>query len=209
MIRKTQSLAFATFGIFLTGIGGALNKCAGLGNDPVGIVYDGIRNVADLKVEHLGTASFVVNVVLIIMLFFVGRRYVNAGTVISVLTYGPFVGLGTRFYLGLNISDTLLNKCITSAAGCILLYMGIAIFITMDIGVDPFTGVVMVIRDKTGWNYRRTKVLFDISMIILGMLLGGESGAITFITAISAGPVIQFFISILKKQLVKRGEKFV
>ena len=35
-----------------------------------------------------------------------------------------------------------------AALGCLLLYTGVALFIAADIGLDPFTGVVMVIRDK-------------------------------------------------------------
>ena len=66
----------ATFGIFLTGIGVALNNCAGLGNDPIGIVYDGIRTAAKLNREQLGTASNLVNLILIILLVFFRKLYI-------------------------------------------------------------------------------------------------------------------------------------
>lgn len=200
-------ILFAIFGVFLTGIGVALNSCAGLGNDPVGIVYDGIRNTAKLNSEQLGTASNIVNVILIIILLFVGKRYVHIGTLISVVTYGFFVNLGTKFYHYLNIADTFMNNCITSIIGCTLLYLGVSIFITMDIGVDAFSGIVLVIRDKSGWDYKRTKIVFDLSMIVLGTVLGGKLGVITFITALTAGPMIQYFANILKKLLAKRGNK--
>jgi len=199
----------AIFGIFLTGIGVAFNNCAGLGNDPVGIVYDGIRTAAKLNREQLGTASNVVNIILIILLVFIGRRYVHVGTLLSVITYGFFVNIGTQLYNYINIADTFINNCITSVIGCTLLYIGVSIFITMDIGVDAFTGIVLVISNKTGWNFKRTKIVFDFCMIVIGTVLGGKLGAITFITALTAGPTIQFFSNKFKKQLSKRRDTLV
>jgi len=199
----------ATFGIFLTGLGVAFNNCAGLGNDPIGIVYDGIRTAANFNREQLGTASNVVNIVLITLLVFIGRRYVHVGTLLSVITYGFFVNIGTKIYYFINITDTLINNCITSAIGCTLIYIGVSIFITMDIGVDAFTGIVLVISNKTGWNFKRTKIAFDLCMIVIGTVLGGKLGAITFITAFTAGPAIQFFVSKFKKLLIKRRDKVV
>jgi len=87
--------------------------------------------------------------------------------------------------------------------------MGVSIFITMDIGVDPFTGIVLVINDKTGWNFKRTKILFDLCMIVIGTVLGGKLGAITFITALTAGPIIELFVNNLKKLLLNRRNKLV
>lgn len=58
----------------------------------------------------------------------------------------------------------------------------------MDIGLDPFTGVVMVIRDKVKSDFKKTKILFDIVMVIIGVILGGKLGIITIFTAITAGP---------------------
>ena len=50
-------------GIILVGTGVAFNAAAALGNDPVGIVYDGIRSALNLSSEQLGMASNIVNIV--------------------------------------------------------------------------------------------------------------------------------------------------
>ena len=44
-------MVLAVAGILLVGTGVAFNAAAALGNDPVGIVYDGIRNTANLSSE--------------------------------------------------------------------------------------------------------------------------------------------------------------
>ena len=82
--------------------------------------------------------------------------------------------------------------------------MGVALFITVDIGVDPFTGIVLVLVDKLKKQYRFVKIGFDISLIIIGFLLGGKAGVVTMVTAVCIGPCIQFFNQIFVKTLVKK-----
>ena len=62
----------ALLGILLIGVGVSFNAMAKLGNDPVGIFYDGIRNALGLNQEQLGMASNLVNIVLLVFLFFAG-----------------------------------------------------------------------------------------------------------------------------------------
>lgn len=196
-----KRITFALIGIFLVGIGIAFNSSSNLGNDPIGIVYDGVRNVLSLTTEQLGTASNYVNYSLIVLLFFIGRRYVNIGTFIYILPYGFFVYLGKILYNQIFIADTILVRWISVIIGCLLLYFGVAIFIAVNIGLDPFTGVVMVIADKVQKEFKIVKIFFDIFMITLGVILGGRLGIITIITALCAGPLIQYFSIMIQKYM--------
>lgn len=193
-----KSIIAALIGILFVGVGVAFNNCAGLGNDPVGIIYDGIRNAGGMSQEQLGMASNAVNVILLVLLFFTGRRYVSIGTFVYLLPYGFCVDVGNYLYRHLAFSEGMGTKVAFSAAGCLLLYLGVSIYIAVDIGVDPFTGIVLVLRDKLKKEYRTVKIGFDITLILLGTVLGGKLGAVTVITALTAGPVIQFFSGILK-----------
>ena len=201
MNRRIGKLILAAAGILLVGTGVAFNAAAALGNDPVGIMYDGIRNTANLSPSQLGVASNIVNVALMILVFCLDRHYVNIGTFIYILPYGAAVSLGGRLYAALFPAQTLAFQAMGAAAGCLMLYTGVAMFITADIGLDPFTGVVMVIRDKVGRQYRVVKICFDIGCIILGSVLGGKLGIITIITALTAGPVIQLLSDKMKSRI--------
>ena len=199
-----KSVLIALIGILLVGVGVAFNNCAGLGNDPVGIVYDGIRNVTGMGAEQLGLASNIVNLSLALLVFFTGRKYISVGTLVYFLPYGFFVELGILLYqLLAPETGGLAVQIAFSVVGCLLLYLGVAVYITMDIGVDPFTGIVLVIRDAVKKEYRIVKIIFDITMIILGTVLGGKLGAVTIITALTAGPVIQFFSEELHRILIR------
>ncbi len=196
-----NKLLLAAAGILLVGIGIAFNAAAALGNDPIGIVYDGIRNTAGLSPQQLGMASNLVNIALVAAVFLLGRRYVNIGTFIYIIPYGTIVSLGGKLYGILFQVQTLPIRMLGAAIGCLLLYTGVAMFITADIGLDPFTGMVMIIRDKIGKEYGTVKVCFDAGCIILGFVLGGKLGIITILTALSAGPLIQLFANWFAKMM--------
>ena len=140
-------ILLALAGIVLVGIGISFNAASALGNDPIGIVYDGIRNAAGLSSQQLGMASNITNIALLIIVFFTGRRYVNIGTLIYLAPYGLVVSLGGKIYPMIFRTQTLFTQICGAAAGCLLLYIGVAMFIAADIGLDPFTGFVMVIQD--------------------------------------------------------------
>ncbi len=188
-----QKLLAALVGIFMVSTGVAFNNAAGLGNDSVGIVYDGIRAAFGMNAEQLGMASNIVNIVLAVFLFIVARRYISAGTFVYLIPYGFFVSLGTKLYGLIFVTDAMVVRIVASVIGCLLLCIGVAIYIVIDIGVDPFTGVVLFLTDISKKEYKYVKIAFDCTLIVIGAILGGKFGVITFVTAVAVGPLIQFF----------------
>lgn len=203
-MEKGKKMVLAVVGILFVGVGIAFNAAASLGNDSIGILYDGLRNALGLSSQQLGMASNIVNFALTAVVFCLGRRYVNIGTFIYILPYGTIVDLGGRLYHMLFPVQTMPVQIMGAFLGCMSLYVGVAMFIAADIGLDPFTGIVMLIRDKAGKEYRTVKICFDVVCIITGVILGGGLGMITVITAFAAGPVIQFFSERISK-CMKRG----
>lgn len=201
---RVKNYLLAVTGVFLLGVGVAFNAMARLGNDPVGIFYDGIRNSLGLSQSQLGISTYIVNVGLILLLFVIGRRYLNAGTFINLVLYGTFVKVGTFFYLSIFKSPALIGRIAASVLGCLFIYTGVSLYIIADVGLDPMTALTMVLKDKLGWNLRKTKILFDVSMVAVGFAMGGKLGVITVVTAFTAGPSIQFIIQRTQKKEDKK-----
>lgn len=199
-----KTIALALLGIFLVCMGVAFNNNTQLGNDPVGIIYDGLRTTFHLEQAQLGTVSNYLNVVLIIGLFFMGRHYASWGTLMYLVPYGVFVSIGSALYPMIFTSTTLLGRSLGGLVGISLYYLGISLFVAADIGVDPFSGFMLTLRDKTGWSMRRSKITFDGALIIMGVLLDGKFGILTILTALTTGPTIQALSSIFRKRLILR-----
>ena len=194
-----QQILAALVGIFCVSVGVAFNNCAGWGNDAIGMLYDGIRVAFGMTSEQLGMASNVVNISLTVLLFLLARKYVSIGTFVYLLPYGFFVNIGTTLYPTIFASDMTLVRILGSVVGCVLLCFGVAIYIVLDIGVDPFTGIVLFLADITKKEYRIIKIIFDLTLIVIGAILGGKLGVVTLITAIAVGPTIQFFAVLIRK----------
>lgn len=205
-MKYYKKFLFAVIGIFFVGLGVAFNAGTLFGNDPIAILYDGLRSLLRMAPEELGLISNAINVGMIVILFFVGKKYIHIGTLIYILPFGFFVSIGTNIYNVVINQSSIVQRIIGAVIGCSATYFGVALFILADIGLDPFTGVVMVIKDKIGWSFRKTKICFDIVMVLIGYLCGGKVGVITLITVATAGPVIQIFTDIMKK-CIKIEEK--
>lgn len=196
-----KKTVIALVGIFLVCIGVAFNNNTRLGNDPVGIIYDGLRAAFHIPRVQLGMVSNVLNIFLILLLFLVGRHYVNVGTVMYLVPYGMFITIGSHLYPHIFTNDALITRLAGGATGIILYYIGISLFVAADIGVDPFNGFMLTIRDKTGWSMRRSKMTFDVCLMLAGFLMGGKFGIITIVTALTTGPTIQALSELIQKRV--------
>lgn len=200
-MKYYKRVLIAIIGIFFVGLGIAFNAGTMFGNDPIAILYDGMRSVLRMEPEQLGLISNIINVAMIVILFFLGKRYINIGTLIYIVPFGFFVSIGTYLYNVVINQNSFIQRVIGAIIGCSATYFGVSLFIVVAIGLDPFTGVVMAIADKIGWNFRKTKICFDIVMVLIGYLMGGTLGIITLLTVATAGPVIQYFSDVMKKYI--------
>jgi len=192
-LPSVKDTILAIIGAILCGLGVGFSNFASLGMDSVGIFYDGIRNVLGLSSSQIGTASYVVSFILFVFLWFVGRKYVSFGSVVYIIVYGIFANLGTLMMEHWVSNDSIWHRAVIAVFGILLLFMGLGIYIAIDIGVDAFTGTVLWICDKTHGKMEVVKVIFDLSLTLIGYLLGGKVGILTVITVLVGGPCIGFF----------------
>lgn len=197
-------LSIALVGVAFVGFGLAFNSAGMLGNDPVAILYDGVRNALGFQQEKLGLVTNLVNCILIVTVFILDRKYVNIGTFVYALPMGNFVSLGFIIHKFLNIHSTLGGRIFTAFCGCSMLFLGVGIFIAADIGMDPCTGIVMFVRDKIKRQYKAAKIISDICSLLIGFTLGGKIGVVTVIAAFIAGPSIQKVSEVFGTKVIKQ-----
>lgn len=196
-------IIIALIAVALIGFGLAFNSSAMLGNDPIAVFYDGVRNLCGLPRESLGMVNNLINYIIVGIMFIFGRQYLNIGTFIYTLPMGSFINIGFKIYELLGISSTLNGRIFTALCGCIMLYLGIGIFISVNIGMDPCTGIVMMVRDRIKGEYKVSKIICDVCMLVLGFAFGGKIGAVTVISALIGGPTIQKVSEIFENKVLK------
>ncbi len=55
---------------------------------------------------------------------------------------------------------------------------------------------------KTGWSLHLSRTTLEVSVFVVGWLLGGAAGIGTVLVALTIGPVIQFMSRMTGKNLV-------
>lgn len=198
MILKKSIFAF--LGLAFLGFGIAFNAAAGLGNDPISVFYDGLS-----KATHLdfGMASNLANLALFCIVFLFGRNHIHVGTIVYVLTLGLFIDMGFAIHKLLGFPDSLEFQIISAILGCLMLFFGIALFMSLKVGQDPWTGTIMTLVEKLKLKFIVAKISLDLTCLAVGFLLHGIVGVTTLVAAVLGGPMIHMFAKMLENTVFK------
>lgn len=199
IILLVKKILICTLGIALLGISGAINIKTRLGADPITVFYEGLSNFLH---TNIGMTINVLNAILTLMVFFIKKRYVHLGTLVYVISLGTFVNFGIWAYDLLNIPDIYLVRLIVSVLGCFLAFIGLGIYISIDVGIDPWSAISVIISNKTGKKFAIVRFIQDALTLLFGYLMGGKVGVITLFCVLAGGPLIQKSIEVVDK-LVK------
>lgn len=191
-LPSAGDVILTVIGAILCGLGCGFINYASLGMDAIGLFYDGIRSILDLSPNQIGTASYIVCFILSVFLWFADRKYVNIGSIIYIIMYGAFANIGTVMWEKLTPGDSIYLNALISALGLLILYIGLGIYIAVDIGVDAFTGVMLWLSNITHKDMKYVKIAFDLGLAVIGFLLGGTLGIVTPVSIIIGGPCISF-----------------
>lgn len=195
-----KKIFICTLSLMILGIACGLNVAAAQGADPITVFYDGLSNVIRLNV---GMTANILNTTLVIIVFFTNRRYIHIGTVIYTFVLGLFIQAGIHIYNLMHIPNVFIWQVIVSLFGCLLAFIGLGGFMSIDIGIDPWTAAAVILSKKINKSFRLVKISLDVITLILGWMMGGTVGIITLFCAIAGGPLIQKSAELLDKLFSK------
>lgn len=183
--------------VILLGLGGYLFVMANIGSDALTVFNQGVATFLNID---FGYGIIITNSILIIIMLFVRRDLISYGTFMSLLI-GPIVNLFSSISL-LVTPNSIYLKILMLVIGIIIAALGIAIYISMKLGLSPFESVVVAIQEKLKTHFRYVKIVFDAILFIVGYLLGGVVGFGSIIAIIIIGPLVDLFILVFKKMKI-------
>jgi len=180
----------AIVGLMICGIGVGIFLYSQLGVDPASVLELGLGNVFNIS---YGTASALTNVIILVIVFFVDKSYLNISTLLAIFGIGYTADV-MSFILDSVITGelNLAVRIIMILVGCVIMGIGIATYIRADLGVGAIDLVSEIISDKTKFPYRIVRIVGDVTFVVVGYLLGGTVGIGTLVAAFLTGPVVQF-----------------
>lgn len=173
-------------GLWLFGMGVAFMVAGDLGTAPWDVFHQGVANVSGIS---LGVVIMLTGIV--VLLGFVPlREKVGLGTILNAL----LIGVSVNWTLGwLQRPDALWARAALTVSGPVLIALASGLYIGGGLGPGPRDGIMTGFA-KRGFTVWKVRTILEVSVMTLGIFLGGTIGFGTAWFAISIGPLVQYFL---------------
>lgn len=124
------------------------------------------------------------------------REKIGWGTLANILSIGPWIDLA--LWLIPSIHDNLYLQISMLLGAIAAMGLGSAIYIGVDAGAGPRDSLMLAIRRTTGVSIRLARGVIEVTVVVIGWLLGGPAGIGTLVFALLIGPSVQAGFKLLK-----------
>ena len=180
-------------GLFLYGLGIVLTINANIGYGPWEVFHVGIANQTGLSI---GVASIVVGIaiVVIVTLF---KEKLGFGTVASMILTGVFIDL-ILYMKVIPIPSNIALGIIMLVAGLFIISIGSYFYIKSAFGAGPRDNLMVVLNRKTKLPIGVCRGMVELTVTLIGWLLGGMVGIGTIISGFAIGFCVQITFAAFK-----------
>lgn len=158
-----------------------------LGLAPWDVLHSGfIRHVPITLGQAVVLFSF-----LVLLLWIPLREKPGIGTVANAIV----VGLAADATLAvLPEPHALWARVALCVGGVVLNGLATALYIGSQFGRGPRDGLMTGLSRRTGWSLRLVRTALEVTVVVLGLLLGGVLGLGTVLYALAIGPLTQLML---------------
>ncbi len=183
----TRRITQLLIGLALYGISLAIFIRAGLGLDPWDVFHQGVATKTGFSIGVVVIAvSFIV-----LLLWIPLRQMPGIGTIANAVLVGLFADLG----LWLIPAVSHLGGQIAMLAGAVILNgIASACYIGARLGPGARDGLMTGLVRRTGWSVRLVRTGIEVTVLAVGLLLGGSVGVGTVVYALAIGPIVQVLL---------------
>ena len=194
---KLISVVFLIIGLILFGLGEALLIAAGIGVSPWTVLGQGISNVLNLSI---GKATFFIS--LFVLLCWIPLRQIpGIGTILNVIIIATVLDYSLIY---LPAPEQISLKLIQVIAGILITGFGGAIYLIANLGPGPRDGLMTGLQELTDLPIAWVRSRIELSVIIIGWILGGIFGVGTLLFALGIGPSVAASIYLLNTTLSRQ-----
>ena len=193
MASLTARVGVYLVSISINGLGVAAMVEAELGVAPNDVLNTGISDTFDIGV---GTAAWITGVVAMALAWVLGRRP-RVATVLGSVIVGFAINGGLAL---LPSPDALVPRIGLLALGLLVIWVGITGVVATDVGAGPLELVMLAFMDR-GMSIRWVRWGMELTLLLLGLALGGAAGVGTVVFAFGTGPVLALTLPWASRQL--------
>ncbi|WP_308466327.1 membrane protein YczE [Rathayibacter soli] len=179
--RLTQLL----IGLFLYGIAISAMVQAGVGLDPWDVLTQGLSIRTGIP---FGVLTNIIGLA-VLLLWIPLRQLPGLGTILNALLIGPSAQLGLAI---IPVPDQLWLRILLFAGGLVLLALATGLYIGAQLGPGPRDGLMTGLHARTGRPIWIVRTAIELTVLIIGWILGGNVGFGTLAFALLIGTLIHW-----------------
>lgn len=184
-------------GLLLYGVADAFMIEAAVGVDSWTVFAQGISVHTGLSI---GLLTNIIGL-LVLLLWIPLKQKPGLGTVLNILLVGPGIELGLWL---LPTPDTMWLRVVFFVIGLLLLAVASGIYIGANLGPGPRDGLMTGIHSRFGTPLWVGRTAVEVTVLIIGWILGGNVGVGTVAFALLIGPLCNITLPLLDPATAKK-----
>lgn len=198
----TERLVRLLAGLFLYGFTMAMMVESTLGLDPWDVFHEGLAKHVPLTFGQV----VIVTGAAVLLLWIPLRQKPGIGTVLNVIVIGLAADLGIAV---ISQPDNVALRTLLLVGGVVGNGLAGALYIGAHLGPGPRDGLWLGLVRITGRSVRFWRTTIELTVLVLGFLLGGTVGVGTVLYALAIGPLVQLFLPWVSIEQTSRDESQV
>lgn len=190
MTEKTRRIIMTTLGVSVCGFAVGLFNFSNFGMDPFQVLAHGVWGLTPLG---FGTFYALLNLAMLLVIFFIDRHKIGLGTVINIFLLGYIAEFSDWIWQTLFPDPTIWIKAICLLFGIVIICFGSSLYFVGDLGVSTYDAVALYVSEHTNFRFQYCRITSDVICVVIGFLLGATVGIGTLVTAFFMGPIIALF----------------
>ena len=206
--KKDPILKRRVIGIFVAhiilGLAIHLLRISLFGNDPFSCMQLGFSKFFNAS---YGTCVIIFNLIAIVPIFIIARRYIQFGTLVNMFLLGPIVD--GWYALNLLVYPDIGDLTFSARVACLIIGViiccyGCSMYMVTNLGMGPYDALGWIIEEvsKKKIPFKYARIGIDTVSTTTGFVLGSIVGAGTLIMALGTGPLITFFNDNINRALI-------
>ncbi|MBS1672564.1 MAG: hypothetical protein JSS74_01180 [Actinobacteria bacterium] len=196
----TRRMLQLLIGLALYGFGCGLMIDAGLGVDPWTVFAEGLAARTGIGV------GWITNIVglLVLLLWIPLRQRPGVGTVLNVLL------VGTAIQATITVvppAEGLLAQVLVLLAAVVVVAIASGLYIGARFGPGPRDGLMTGMHERLGWPIWAARLSVELTVLVIGWLLGGTVGIGTVVFALGIGPLVHIALPLLDSARPKHSAR--
>jgi uncharacterized membrane protein YczE len=179
-------------GLALFGFGDALVVQSNLGNGPWTVFSQGLSLKTGLS---LGWTTFYTGFV-VLLLWIPLKESPGFGTLANIVIISASIQVGVEIF---PLQTTFLGGVASALLGIAFVGIGSALYITCGLGSGPRDGAMTGIHQRTGVRVGRVRMGIEVTVLIVGALLGGKVGLGTALFALLIGQAVAISFGVVAR----------